>query len=185
LIANLLKRNQIVISHKLNARNIGGPARHYFNCVGNFAVNAPLNISIKKQDGFGAVINAIKSGLSAMPMGGASYDWVSDALPKDIYPDNKLTSIRINYLGDITALDNDDFYLNEKELNQRLSFPSQKRSSLVEFFFYSKNKVTYLEISYSRNFYSAEAMEKLGAQYQIILSELIREVKLSSEIFVQ
>ncbi len=182
LMANLLKRTQIAISHKLNARNIGGPAKNYFSCVGNFAVNAPLNISVKKQDGFSVIINAIKSGLADMPMGGASYDWVSDALPEDMYPDSKLTSIRINYLGDITAIESEDFYVNEKELNQRLSFPLQKRTSLVEFFFYTKNKVTYLEISYSDNFYAMKTMEGIGAQYQEILSELVHEVKRSSAV---
>ncbi len=179
LMANLLKRPQIVISHKLNARNIGDPTRNYFNCVGNFAVNAPLNISIKKQDRLGVVINAIKDGLAGMPMGGASYDWVSSALPAEIYPDSNLTNIRINYLGDITAGESEDFYVNEKEINQRLSFADQKRTSLVEFFFYTKNKVTYLEISYSNNFYTLKTMEEVGLQYQSILSDLVAEARAS------
>lgn len=177
LMANILKRPQIAISHKLNARNVGGPTKNYFSCVGNFAVNAPLTISIKKQDRLGVAINAIKNGLADMPMSGASYDWVSAALPKDMYPDHKLTNIRINYLGDVTAVESEDFYANEKELNQRLSFADQKRTSLVEFFFYTKNKVTYLEISYSNNFYTSQTIEEVGVQYQSILRDLVAEVK--------
>jgi len=182
LLAQLTRRSQVTVSHKLNGRNTGSADKHYFGAVGNFAVNAPLTLTLRKQDDFSVLAQAIRDGLAHMPLGGASYDWVSDALAPTLYPDHKLTSIRINYLGDITALRSAEFDSDAGEQNQRLSFAGQKRTSLVEWFFYTKDQVTWLEIAYSTHFYRPDTIERLAGQYQQLLAELVDQVQAQSDI---
>lgn len=176
-VATQLRRSWVVLSHKLSGRNIDQNTHHYFECAGNFAVNAPMGISVNKNAKYREIVEAIKTEFSSMPLGGASYDWVSDQLAETAYPDNKLTSIRVNYLGDISSPVDQLFSSAPEKLNQRLSLPNQKRTSLLEFFFYSKNRETYLEISYSDNFYKKGTIEKIATGYLKNLGALVKEAK--------
>ena len=182
VISTSLRRTWIVLSHKTNGRNPNISGSNYFESIGNFAINVPVGISIRKHDSFEDIVTAIKQEFSNLPLGGASYDWVSDLLPTRAYPDNKLTSIRVNYLGDITPLPNKEFEGDPEKMNQRLALPAQKRTCLLEFFFYTKNKTTFLDISYSDNFYSKETIERLASNYVKQIQNLVNEVE--SKIFI-
>ena len=177
LMAALTQAAVVTVSHKLNGRNIGAANQHYFGCGGNFAINAPLTVAMKKQGDFSALIQAIRDGLAAMPCGGASYDWVSAGLAATQYPDQQLTGVRVNYLGDISAGRQADFANQPAEQNQRLSFPAQQRTCLIEFFIYHQDKNTYLDISYSNHLYSAQTIQALGRNYVKILGDIVKNIR--------
>ncbi|MGR8931280.1 MAG: amino acid adenylation domain-containing protein [Gammaproteobacteria bacterium] len=176
LLSSMLNRSWVVVSHKLNGRNAHVSARNYFQSIGNFAINVPLGIFVKEQELFAGLVSALKNEISALPLGGASYDWISDQLPSEIYPDNKLTSIRVNYLGDITSTVIRSNSKDQVQVNQRLAPPEQQRTSLMEFFFYIENQQTFLIISYSSNFYKKETINKLASGYLTQLDNLMSEM---------
>lgn len=175
LMAVKLRKNWIVISHKLNGRHLPGSNKSYFETVGNFAVNVPAGVSIKKNGNFRDIIRDLTNEMKEMPLGGLSYDWVGNLLPDNAYPDSQLTGIRINYLGDVSTANN-----NDMQLSSRYALPQQKRTCQLEFFFYTKDKVTYLEIGYSSNLYSKDSISTLADQYvqqlQLMADEVIPEV---------
>lgn len=170
LVAQVTRRSWIVISHKLNGRSIPQSTKHFFSSVGNFAINVPVGISLQKSDNFTDIVRHISQEMEQLPAGGMGYDWLATELPASIYPDNLLTGIRINYLGDISTGD------SNHGVSERVAPENQKRTSIIEFFFYSKNKEMFVEISYSRNFYARETVESLANRYVEQLKTLSGEI---------
>lgn len=170
LTAQLTRRSWIVISHKLNGRVVPSATVNFFTSVGNFAVNVPVGISIQKSANFNHIISQLSIEMEELPAKGLGYDWLAADLPIDIYPDNKLTSIRINYLGDISNNAAGD------GVSERIAPQNQQRTAVLEFFFYTQNQEMYLEISYSRNLYARETIEALAGRYLDQLTSLSDEI---------
>jgi|GEM_PF-2643839 len=171
LLSLELQRSWVVVSHKLNGRGLAGSTNNYFETVGNFAINVPVGISLKRNNNFNDIVKSLSNEIENLPMGGISYDWIADQLPAHAYPDCELTSIRCNYLGDISASVNDT-----SEVSSRLSLPQQKRTTQLEFFFYTREKTTYLDISFSSNFYERETIKRLSEIYLEQLNALAEEI---------
>jgi amino acid adenylation domain-containing protein len=159
LIAQVTRRSWVVISHKLNGRTMPQSNSNYFTSVGNFAINVPVGISVQKSISFTHIVEQLCDELETLPAGGLGYDWLSSELPESIYPDNKLTGIRINYLGDVSST------AKSEGVSKRIAPADQKRTCMMEFFLYTKNKEMFLEISYSSNFYTQETVEGLANRY--------------------
>jgi amino acid adenylation domain-containing protein len=176
LLSIELRRSWIVVSHKLNGRGLTGSSNNYLETVGNFAINVPVGITLKRNSNFNDIVTSLSNEIENLPMGGISYDWISDQLPVHAYPDSELTGIRCNYLGDISASVNDT-----SEISSRLSPPQQKRTTQLEFFFYTRDKTTYLDISFSCNFYKRDTIKRLSERYLEQLNALAEEI--TPEIF--
>ncbi|MUH00290.1 amino acid adenylation domain-containing protein [Scytonema sp. UIC 10036] len=172
LMANWSNKSWVVVSHRTNGRDLG--ENHLFwESVGNYAVNFPVGIDVEHQNNWEQIIKNIKDGFDRLPMNGNTFDWICDRLPSHIYPDANLTPIRANYLGNRTLPVSEVFEFMAEDRDRRLSPPEQKRTTLLEFFFFTINGSLYLEIEYSRNFHLSETINKLGKQYLMLMADML------------
>ncbi|KYC40372.1 peptide synthetase [Scytonema hofmannii PCC 7110] len=172
LMANWSDKSWVVVSHRTNGRDLG--ANHLFwESVGNYAVNFPVGINVEHQEKWEQIIKNIKDGFDGLPMNGNTFDWICDRLPSHIYPDANLTPIRANYLGNRTLPVSEVFEFLAEDRDRRLSPPEQKRTTLLEFFFFTINGSLHLEIEYSRNFHLSETINELGKQYLKLMDDML------------
>ncbi len=164
-------QEHIIISHRMNGRDIGEKTS-FFNCLGNFAVNTPLLVNMNKKAGMADIIDMIKNAFEQLPANGVTFDYVSHKLPPYMYPDNKLTPVRANYLGNRTLTDSALFTPIEKDREKRLSGPMEKRISFIEFFFYTDKSELSVEIEYPGNIVPKKVIQNLGGRYMKLLKEL-------------
>ncbi|MBD2514301.1 amino acid adenylation domain-containing protein [Nostoc sp. FACHB-973] len=162
----------VVVSHRSHGRDVDD--NHVFwESIGNFAVNYPVGVMIEYKEKWEKTIKHIKDKFEELPMNGTTFDWISDRLPNHIYPDANVTSLRANYLGNRTQPKFEFFEFIEEDRDRRLSPPEQKRTTLLEFFFYIMDGSFYLEIEYSRNFHLPATINQLGEQYLELMRDLL------------
>ncbi|MBD2515233.1 amino acid adenylation domain-containing protein [Nostoc sp. FACHB-973] len=175
LMAEWSRQSWVVISHRSHGRTIDNQ-NAFFNSVGNFAINFPVGISVENQDSWQQTLNQIETKFNQLPMNGVTFDWVSEQLPNHIYPDNNLTPVRANYLGNRTAPNYKNFEFTQTDTDRRLSAPQQKRTTLVEFFFSFNDGNFNLEIEYSQNFHRSATIRQLGDRYLELLHGMLAAI---------
>lgn len=179
LTAEWSQQSWVVISHRSHGRTLDNQYA-FFNSVGNFAINFPLGINIENQDNWQQILNQIATKFDQIPMNGITFDWISAQLPAHIYPDNNLTPIRANYLGNRTAPKYKNFEFTQTDTDKRLSAPQQKRTTLTEFFFSFTDGKFNLEIEYSHNFHDYGTIRQLGDRYLELLQDMLSVITYAS-----
>lgn len=164
ILSERYQQEKVIVSHRAHGRDAGN-GQQFFQTVGNFAINYPLGVELESNEEWSSLVRKIKDGLEQVPMGGISYDLVSPYLPSYLYPDQRLTSIRANYLGnrDVPKLSTFEFY--EEDRDRRFSLPGQKRISEIEFFFSIVNGKLHIDIEYSKNLFTSSTIKEMGNQY--------------------
>lgn len=166
---------KVALSQRTHGRDLGDGAT-FFECVGNFAVNYPLAVQVDAQSGWQNLLQAIKQGFDAVPLNGISYDLVADRLPGHLYPDNKLTPVRANYLGNRELPKSKLFEFDSGDWDQRFNLPEQKRSALIEVFFsIGAENTLQVELAYSSNFHRAETIRRVGERYMQLLRDVLTQ----------
>jgi len=167
---------KVTLSHRSHGRDLGD-GRTFFESVGNFAVNYPVPVELAAGESWRALVNNIAVAFAETPLNGISYDLVGGELPESIYPDNKLTPVRVNYLGNRSLPKSNIFVFDEAEWDQRYAAPDQKRTALIEIFLSTIDGELRIDIDYSRNFFAAAGIQRLGRRYLELLIELIDSVR--------
>ena len=164
---------KVVVSHRTHGRDLGN-SNTYFDCVGNFAINYPLAITVNPASAeWTTIIASIRNGFETVPLNGVSYDLVAKNLPSSSYPDDRLTPVRANYLGDRRLPQSRVFEFDESNWDQRFSLPEQKRSAQIEVFFIANDGKFKIEFSYSRNIHHAHTIRQLGERYLGALRQMV------------
>ncbi|MEQ9355858.1 amino acid adenylation domain-containing protein [Coleofasciculus chthonoplastes] len=175
LMANWSQRHDVILSHRIHSRNLG-KQKHFFDSIGNFATNFPLGLTIETDQSWQDLLQQIKDKFEAVPMNGGTFDWLGERLPSFMYPDNHLTPVRANYLGNRDIKPSSLFEFMKEDWDRRLSPPEQKRTTLLEFFFSVVDNRLELQLEYSEHFHSATTIQQLGQQYISLLQSLLAEV---------
>jgi amino acid adenylation domain-containing protein len=164
-------RSSVILSHRSHGRDLGG-GRTFFDAVGNFAVNFPVCVDLRQDDDWPSLVRRIADEFARLPMNGVTYDLVGDRLSEKIYPDHKLTPIRVNYLGNRTIVPSKLFVTRREDRDQRYATPGQKRTTLIEIFLEVSNGRLRIDIDYSRNIYSSRTIGRLSAEIGALLQEI-------------
>lgn len=167
----------VVVSQRMSGRDVGESRLRFFESVGDFAVNYPLGVEIAMDDGWGPLVERIKAAFAAVPMNGVTFDWLSDHWPDWMYPDDRLTPVRVNYLGNIAPLPSEIFETRDGDRDQRLELPGQLRSVPIEVHLWVEDRRIHVTWTYSKEQYNAPTIADLGRRYLAALEELIAAVK--------
>ncbi len=170
-------RSQVVLSHRTHGRDLrsGGErieGGSFLASVGNFAVNYPVGIETDPSDGWVDAVRRVKEAFETLPLGGVSFDLVGDRLPGHVYPDDRLTPVRVNYLGNRSTPESEVFEFTD--LDQRYAPPTQRRTSMIEVFLSLADGELEVEIDYSQSFHDAETIRRVGSRTIELLRELAR-----------
>lgn len=165
---------QVALSHRSHGRDSGAGST-WFDCVGNFAVNFPLSVSVKPGADWDTLVRAIRQEFDEVPLNGISYDLAAEHLPAAIYPDHKLTPVRVNYLGHRNPPQSKLFEFNGTDWDQRYARPEHPRSTLIEVFFFATEGVMQMRLSYSSHFHTAACMRRLGQRYQELMRDFLAQ----------
>ena len=171
LLAQWTQQNWVVVSHRSHGRDLGD-GQVFWESFGNYAVNFPIGLTVGEAD-WPQLVQQIAQQFDNLPMNGVTYDWLGDQLPDHLYPDEKLTPVRANYLGNRSLPTSNTFEFARSERDRRLALPDQKRTTLLEFFFAITDGVLQLEIEYSKAVHSASTIQQLGEQYMMLMHSLI------------
>jgi amino acid adenylation domain-containing protein len=178
LMSEISGQESILISHRSHGR-IVGDSREFLNTIGDFACNFPVAVNLQEINTATQLITAISNEFAKIPMNGVSYDWVSDQLLADnLYPDNKLTPVRVNYLGIRDLPQSKLFELKPEHYDSRFAPPQQKRTCDLEFILFISEGCLNLRLEYSSNQYTESSIEKIGNRYMHILQEFLQSSSL-------
>jgi fengycin family lipopeptide synthetase B len=172
-LATTLELDSVVVSHKLNGRGIDINGINNSESLGNYAVNVPVALDWCVREDWRSKISKVEQAITDIPLGGITYDWIAERLPEHCYPDDKLTSVRLNFLGHIINPPSQLFEFSEQGSHQRLSLPQQKRVSEIEFWISIVDKELVIKAGYSTNRYRSTQIEKLVDGYLSSLLKLI------------
>ncbi|MEQ1528626.1 MAG: amino acid adenylation domain-containing protein, partial [Methylococcales bacterium] len=175
LLGEWCQQQWVTLSHRSHGRDFGD-GRTFFDSVGNFAVNYPVTVELSAAESWRTLVTKITQAFAEVPLNGVSYDLVGGDLPEALYPDEKLTPVRINYLGNRSLPKSDIFAFDEEEWDRRYAAPQQRRTALIEIFLSTVNGQLRIDIDYSRHFFTAASMQRLGQRYLELLTELIESV---------
>jgi hypothetical protein len=145
-------------------------------------MNFPVGVNVGRSIKWEQTTKEIQAKFNELPMNGVTFDWISEQLPHHVYPDNNLTPVRANYLGNRTAPALELFEFIEEDRDSRLSSPDQKRTTLLEFFFSITDGTVHLEIEYSRNFHLPATIRGLGDRYLELMAEMLAVVPLVGNV---
>ncbi|GAE30358.1 non-ribosomal peptide synthetase [Halalkalibacter hemicellulosilyticus] len=174
------KQDNIMISHRVHGRDLGDNKR-YIEVPGNFSVNYPLGILVNEKDSWLELVRRIQDKMDGVPLKGVSYDLISDQLSTHLYPDNKLTDIRVNYLGNRDLPQLDLFEFSKENIDRRYSNASQKRATVFEFFLSVVDGQFALDIEYSNNLFQRSTVKRLGNQYMRYLEDLLHSTSTNKQ----
>ncbi|MCK0471184.1 non-ribosomal peptide synthetase [Halalkalibacter sp. APA_J-10(15)] len=180
LIRYETNQDNIMISHRVHGRDLGDNKR-YIEVPGNFSVNYPLGILMNEKEGWLELVRRIQHKMDEVPLKGVSYDLISDQIPNHLYPDNKLTDIRVNYLGNRDLPQLDLFEFSKEHVDRRYSNGGQKRAAVFEFFLSVVDGQFTLDIEYSNNLFQRSTVKRLGNQYMRYLEELIHSASINKQ----
>ncbi|WP_262692325.1 non-ribosomal peptide synthetase [Kordiimonas aestuarii] len=132
-VAELFKTGNAILSHRMMGRVLGDDLPDFTETVGNFAVHFPLLVEVDTS--LTSTANRVAKALAAVPHGGISYDWLASkagGAPDFPYPDERLTPLRLNYLGQVLPRVENEFEFNADQLNQRFAPDDLPRSAEIE-----------------------------------------------------
>ena len=164
----------VTLSHRMHGRVLDN--NMYMDTVGNFAINYPIAIDTTNK-GFESLVSTFNNKLRKVPMNGASYDLCGRELGDSHYPDNKVTDIRINYLGNRDVSNLNYIELNSENDGQRFSTADQVRTSEIEVFFYLENGCMNIGIEYSKERCKEKDIRQLMDLYVFYAGHLSEDVK--------
>ncbi|WP_428242465.1 amino acid adenylation domain-containing protein [Gynuella sp.] len=173
-------QQRVILSHRMNGRDLGETSLRFAQSIGNFAVNFPVAVALPENASWQQQVEAVQSAFRELPSGGVSYDWLGGKLADELYPDNKLTPLRINYLGHTDDLDSEFFEIDWDIANRRFMPDHQKRTTDIEVLMFFRDKQLHLDIDYSPQRYRDETIQALAEGY----FELLRQMMESTEIAV-
>jgi len=165
----------VAASHRSHGRDLG-EGRTFYDSVGNFAVNYPVGVELAAGECWRALVDKIGRAFAEAPLNGVSYDLVGGDLPEALYPDDKLTPVRVNYLGNRSLPKSSIFAFDEDEWDRRYAAPGQRRTALVEIFLSTVEGELRIDMDYSSNFFAAATIQRLGRRYVELLAELLESV---------
>ncbi|OFX19555.1 MAG: hypothetical protein A2V77_10260 [Anaeromyxobacter sp. RBG_16_69_14] len=163
-IADWSGQRWVVLSHRSHGRDLGNRLI-YPRSVGNFAVNFPVALELDSASTWAERVRLVSRAFAELPMNGATYDLVGDELGPALYPDCKLTPVRVNYLGNRTPRVLEGFEFVDSERDQRFALPDQRRTTLIEVFLSFVNGRLRVDVSYCANHHRAETMRALLERY--------------------
>jgi len=175
LLSEWSGQSRVVLSHRTHGRDFGD-GRSYFDSIGNFAVNYPLAVRVDNAVEWSNLVTSIRQEFESVPLNGVSYDLVGARLSSNMYPDNKLTQVRANYLGNRDLPKGTLFEFDRAEWDQRFSPPEQQRISLIEVFFSSSEGAMHIEINYSSNFHTSATIRRLGQRYLELVRDMLAQL---------
>ncbi|WP_235949829.1 non-ribosomal peptide synthetase [Paenibacillus apii] len=176
LLSSLYQRPKVIVSHRVHGRELGSE-QSFMQTPGNFAVNFPMGIHVEQNSSWQELVRSIRQSLEEVPLGGVSYDLVSENLPMYMYPDVKLTPIRANYLGNRDMPKLPGFEFSKEGLDRRFALPEQKRISVIEFFFSIEEGKLAVEIEYSSNLHAASTINRLAEHYTENMLNLLSSIE--------
>jgi hypothetical protein len=171
--ADLCATSWVVLAHRVHGRAVGNTV--FAEAMGNFAVNYPLGVEIVRERNWTDTVHAIQEALDGLPLNGVGYDLAAEYLAPDCYPDDRVTSIRVNYLGNRTLPELHDWEVVAADRDPRVAPPGQKRISMIEYFLSIEDGVLKVDIDYSRHFYAPETIRLLGRKFLAMMGELMDE----------
>lgn len=175
LMGSLANNTEVVISHRFNGRNPLGD-RVYADSIDGFALNFPLAIKVEKNKPSDEVAKIFETTLSSVPWRGASYDWVGMELPVRCYPESNATRIRMNFLGDVTPLENNIISVVEGALNQQVIDQNLVRPIDLEFWVKIVNGQIGIEVGYSSNLFDEDFIKNLVDSYFAEIRMMIQNI---------
>lgn len=164
LMGSLASNPDVVISHRFNGRNPLGN-RVYFDSVDGFALNFPLALNMNQYESSEKLAKAFEKKLASVPWRGASYDWVGMDLPVRCYPEGNATRVRMNFLGDISAPENNKIRIVASDISQRLIDQHLQRSIDLEVWIKIVNGKIGIEIGYSSYQFDSGFIKKIVFDY--------------------
>jgi fengycin family lipopeptide synthetase B len=174
-LADWTGRSFVIVSQRMSGRDLGN-GNNFYESVGNYAVNYPLAIMVEASNSWRDLLRKIKDGLSTIPMNGVTYDWISERLPDYMYPDTRLTPIRVNYIGNFDTPKSDLFEWNEADKDRRLAPAKQQLSTYIEVHFMVVKGQIKMNLTFSKSLFKQATMKKFGQCYLKQLRALIGEI---------
>ena len=151
--------SEVVISHRMNGRDLGPGHPSFMESTGNFAVHYPVVIPDASSRTWRTLISMTGDHMASVPTGGVTYDWLSEKLDRAIYPDEKMTAVRLNYLGHIRTGRQGPFEVRSEHYNARLAPQDQIRSATIELHFAVRDKSLEMTLTYPEGQYEAKRMK--------------------------
>ncbi|MBA4741361.1 MAG: amino acid adenylation domain-containing protein [Azoarcus sp.] len=159
-----------VVSHRMAGRPcIDG--EDFAESVGNFAVHFPLRVDVGRA-GLARIAQRVAAALDEAVPEGHAYDWFGDALGADVYPDERLTPLRLNYLGRLPDEVRGPFRFVRAHHNQRLAPDDAPRSAELEVHVAVRDDRLWVRIGFAAGRWHAKRVEALLAGYRTGLEEL-------------
>ncbi|AJQ97469.1 non-ribosomal peptide synthetase [Gynuella sunshinyii] len=172
-------QQRVILSHRMNGRDLGDTALRFAHSIGNFAINFPVVVEMPHNASCQQLVAAVQTAFKELPSGGVSYDWLGGKLAENLYPDNKLTPLRINYLGHTDDLDSESFEIDWDTANRRFIPDQQKRTTDIEVLMFFRNKQLHLDIDYSRQRYRDETIQELAEGYFALIRQMMESVEMA------
>jgi hypothetical protein len=173
MLAKATGQTFITLSHRISGRDLGSGQPRFFGSMGNFAVNFPLGIRMGRARTWHESILDVADALEKVPMGGVTYDFLAEDLPFGLYPDSKLTPVRLNYLGIIPDFPSEAFEHVAEDRGRRLGLPGQPRTALLEIIASIEKGRLRIRFEYSRNFYEESTVAAWADGILAEIGELI------------
>lgn len=163
---------RVFLSHRMHGRIVGDQI--YMDTVGNFAINYPLSININdNQDKY--ALKDLNQKFKTIPIHGASYDLCGKELLGEHYPDQKVTDIRLNFLGNREDKHYDFISVSSENDGQRFHLENQHRISEIEVFFFIAHNSLNVQIEYSSKRCNEKDINNLLTNYILKLEEMINK----------
>lgn len=173
-ISELTRQNQVLISHRMHGRMV--EQNIYMDTVGNFAINYPVGLSVKNEY-IDKLIQNLDYKMRKVPMNGVSYDLCGEELTEKLYPDEKVTDVRLNFLGNREQRKYPFLEISAEDDGQRFHMKKQRRISEIEVFFYIENGCLNIEIEYSDKRCKEADIDKLLDLYLGFAKDIFEERK--------
>jgi amino acid adenylation domain-containing protein len=158
-----------VVSHRMAGRSPGGI--DLAESVGNFAVHFPLPVVLAGRS-LQALARDLAAVLAAVPRDGLGYDWLGATLGEECYPDDRLTPLRLNYLGRLPGTAHGSFQFATHHHNQRLAPREATRSAEIELHLGVRDGRLQAQLSFAVPRWSSARMQALLDRYYTLLQEL-------------
>lgn len=174
-MAEKAQRERVVISHRFNGRN-AIRERIYFESIDGFAIQFPIALAVNSEQNAQQLAQNFEKTLAAVPWRGASYDWVGMDLPNYVYPESRVTAVRMNFLGDMTRPENSKIQLITGQNNLRLVPEDHIRPIDIEIWVMIKDGKVGVEVGYSSQQFHERDIATLLETYLSELRKLARSV---------
>jgi hypothetical protein len=121
LLAEVMDTTDVTVSHRVMGRMVGADVTH-INAIGNYAVNFPLRLRDVRGNR-GNMVTYVKKAYAKVPLSGVSYDAVAEDLTADIWPCERFSPVRANFLGNISQGDSGALKMLVPDTDTRCSLP--------------------------------------------------------------